>query len=320
MGYGDYSIEAHRVITRQRERKDYSEVFGRRSLDPAMDPKGVRWRESRDSPDHPASLAIAFALDVSGSMEDVPITLAKETLPTFMELVGTVVDSPQVLFMAFGNAYTDESPLQVGQFESTAELMDRWLSGVHLEMGGGGVGESYGLAMYFAARHTKLDCLEARGRKGYFFMTGDEPPFVWTGPDHVGAVLGQELAEEIRIEDMLEELQRSWEVFFLIPDPERARHPQVGPVWQVLLHEHCIILDSAADTALVAALCVGIRERVLTEPGAVRVKLAELGVAAGDHDRLLDKVRPLLDMVLESRQLAPPERLEEKSDDGSIQG
>jgi len=34
--------------------------------------------------------------------------------------------------------------------------------------------ESYELAMYFMARHTAMDCLDKRGRRGYLFLIGDE--------------------------------------------------------------------------------------------------------------------------------------------------
>lgn len=57
------------------------------------------------------------------------------------------VADPQVMFMAVGDATSDRAALQVGQFESTAELMDQWLTWCFLEGGGGGTGhESYELA------------------------------------------------------------------------------------------------------------------------------------------------------------------------------
>jgi hypothetical protein len=48
-----------------------------------MNPKGVRFRESRDSEAHPNTVSIAFALDVTGSMGKIPELLAKKELPTF---------------------------------------------------------------------------------------------------------------------------------------------------------------------------------------------------------------------------------------------
>ena len=84
------------------------------------------------------------------------------------------VEHPQILFGAVGDATCDRVPLQVGQFESD-NRMDDDLGRILLEGGGGGqMTESYELAMYFMARHTAIDCLDKRGRRGYLFIIGDE--------------------------------------------------------------------------------------------------------------------------------------------------
>ena len=115
------------------------QVFKQRSVHPLMDPHGVAFRESRDSAEHPNSLPIVFALDVTGSMGAIPEMLAKRELPQFMQgLLSAGVVDPQVMFMAFGDANCDKGPLQVGQFESTAQDIDRWLTWSWLEGGGGG--------------------------------------------------------------------------------------------------------------------------------------------------------------------------------------
>jgi len=83
-----------------------------------MNPFGVNARESRDSPAHPKSISIAFALDVTGSMGAIPDLLARKELPTFMKsLLDLGVDDPQVLFLFVGDATSDHGPLQVGQYE-----------------------------------------------------------------------------------------------------------------------------------------------------------------------------------------------------------
>ena len=45
---------------------------GARTVHPALNPYGVGVRESRDSAEHPASLAIAVLFDATGSMGAVP--------------------------------------------------------------------------------------------------------------------------------------------------------------------------------------------------------------------------------------------------------
>lgn len=125
MGYGFYSHEAHVALTRGRASLPTERVFEQRRCHPLMDPHGVRLRESRDSAAHPASLGIVFALDVTGSMGDIPVLLARAELPTFMTAILDLgVKDPQVLFLAVGDVYSDSAPLQVGQFESGAKEMD----------------------------------------------------------------------------------------------------------------------------------------------------------------------------------------------------
>jgi hypothetical protein len=152
-------------------------VFTETAINNAMSPKGVKVRESRDSEEHPESLAIVVALDETGSMGTVPHHLVKEGLPNLMDrILKAGVKDPQVLFLGVGDHECDDAPLQVSQFESSDELLDKWLTSVYLEgKGGGNEGESYALAWYFAGRHTAIDCLEKRGRKGILFTIGDEP-------------------------------------------------------------------------------------------------------------------------------------------------
>src|SRR3954468_11127361 len=112
MGYGSYSYEAHEAIATKRAALPAQQVFSQRKMHPLMDPKGVKFRECRDSPDHPNSIGIVFALDVSGSMGEIPEQIARKELPTFMKALGNAgVADPQVLFMAFQDCAGGVAPL-----------------------------------------------------------------------------------------------------------------------------------------------------------------------------------------------------------------
>ena len=155
-------------------------------MHPSLDPFDVGKRESRDSDEHPQSLAIAVLFDVTGSMGSVPRTLQKK-LPKLLGLLkdGGYAADPQLMFGAIGDATCDRAPLQVGQFESD-NRMDGDLERILLEGGGGGQKtESYELAMYFMARHTATDCFEKRGKRGYLFIIGDEMPYPAVKPREV---------------------------------------------------------------------------------------------------------------------------------------
>jgi hypothetical protein len=246
-------------MTSARTGRAQTEVFTQRQCHELMDPHGVTFRESRDSEAHPNSLGVIFALDVSGSMGAIPHKLAIETLPTFMKtMLEAGVTDPQVLFMGIGNAVSDRAPLQVGQFESTEKLMDQWLTWTYLESGGGGGNESYELAFYFAARHTEMDCLTKRHRRGYLFITGDEPPNPVVSASQVQRLIGDEIDHDIAISDIVEETQRSFEPFFLIPDLGRARN--VERAWRDVLGDRVIAMESPDDTSHVAAGLVSLLE------------------------------------------------------------
>jgi len=179
MGHGGYSSDSRtlRASAMGYATKSRQEIFSSKSMNNAMNPNGMDVRESRDSDEHPLSVAIVLALDVTGSMGSIPHHLVKEGLPEVMEgIMKRGEKDPQVLFLGIGDHEFDRAPLQVGQFESSDELLDKWLTDIYLEGGGGGNdGESYMLAWYFAWKHTSIDCFEKRGRKGYLFTVGDEP-------------------------------------------------------------------------------------------------------------------------------------------------
>lgn len=179
MGHGEYSTNRATLhsTTQNYANKSTEEVFKRRSIDNAMSPHAIDVRESRDSEDHPESLAIFLGLDVTASMGNIPHKLITDGLTHIM---GTIIEHgiehPQLLFAGIGDHKVDSAPLQVSQFESSDPLLDKWLKELYLEGGGGGNGgESYALAWYFAGYHTSIDCFEKRNQKGFLFTVGDEP-------------------------------------------------------------------------------------------------------------------------------------------------
>jgi hypothetical protein len=252
MGYGNYSHEAHVRLSKGRTKANRKQVFKQSKCHPAMNPYGVKLRESRDSADHPNSTPVVFALDVSGSMGEIPGQLAAQTLPTFMKtLEDAGVPDPQVLFMAVGQGSNDRAPLQVGQFESTAELMDQWLTRMFLEGRGGGGDESYELAEYFTARHTACDSWDRRKEKGFFFVTGDEPPNRAVFKNEVKGLIGDDLDADLGRSEMFQELCERWEPFFLIPDSGRG--VRMKPLWEKVYGNRCVVCATPDDVGYVAA-------------------------------------------------------------------
>ncbi|WP_433381672.1 hypothetical protein ACQPZX_17520 [Actinoplanes sp. CA-142083] len=240
---------------------DYSDS-GARGVHPALDPRGVGVRESRDSEEHPFSTPIAVLFDVTGSMGGVPRVLQTK-LPQLLGLLtrkGYATD-PHILFGAVGDATCDQAPLQIGQFESD-NRMDEDLARIMLEGGGGGQKtESYELAMYFMARHTSLDSMLKRGRRGYLFLIGDEMPYPRVSPTAVRRFIGDTLAEAVTTEQILAELRRTFDVYYLMPTAAGwGGDKEILTRWRGLLGQNVLELDDLDAVCETIALTVGIGE------------------------------------------------------------
>jgi hypothetical protein len=266
MGSGRWSTNVYDAAARYRAGTGASAFAysddGATTVHPDLDPFGVTVRESRDSAEHPESLGIAVLFDVTGSMLRVPRTLQTK-LPGLLGLLlrkGYVAD-PQILFGAIGDATCDRAPLQIGQFESD-NRMDDDLSKFLLEGGGGGqMTESYELAMYFMARHTSIDCFEKRGRRGYLFIIGDELAYSKVKAREVRDVIGGEISGNIRLADIVAEVRRSYDVYYIIP--EGSSHARDGGLldhWRGLLGQNVIRLDDPAAVCETIALTIGLAE------------------------------------------------------------
>lgn len=267
---------------------------GARTVHADLDPFGVGVRESRDSAEHPASVPIAVLFDVTGSMLGVPRTL-QTRLPDLLGLVlrKGYAEHPQILFGAVGDATCDRAPLQIGQFESD-NRMDDDLGKILLEGGGGGqMTESYELAMYFMARHTALDSLDRRGKRGYLFMIGDELAYSKVKAREVRQVIGDELAEDIPIAAMVAELTRKFDLYYIIPTgASHSGNERLLRFWQGLLGQNVIRLDDLDAVCETIALTVGLAEDAIDlEEGLEHLR--EAGSDAGASvSRALARIRP----------------------------
>jgi hypothetical protein len=227
-----------------------------------MNPRGVRLRESRDSDAHPESRAVGVLLDVTGSMQEVP-RIVQQNLPRLMGLLlrNGYLDHPQILIGAIGDATCDHAPLQVGQFESGIEIEED-LGKLFLEGGGGGqVTESYELAMYFMARHTALDCFEKRGKRGYLFVIGDEAPYPRVKRKEVERLIGDKLQADLTTEELIGELKRSFDVYFILPKmTHHWNNKSVHRRWVKLLGQNVLRLANPAGICELIASTIGLAE------------------------------------------------------------
>ena len=184
MGYGTWTTQSFADYSTSRGYSystttrsivgDYSaqDIFKSRRIDAALDPKNVR-RECCDSDDHPNSKPVILALDVTGSMGDGAVKVAK-SLNNIMENLYDSVEDVEFMVMGIGDLYCDSAPIQASQFESDIRIAEQ-LDKIYFEGGGGGNGyESYTAAWYFGLYNCELDCWK-RGKKGTIITIGDEP-------------------------------------------------------------------------------------------------------------------------------------------------
>lgn len=143
---------------------DAERVLNQKSIDPALLPKGF-WLECV------AKNPLVYCFDVTASMGRLP----KIIWDKWPGIVGQIMarnylPDPEMSITAVGDIRTDDSPLQVCEFDNLRNL-DRWLKRVHFEEGGGGQGsESYEMIAYYYLHYFKMPNAELP----IFLMTGDE--------------------------------------------------------------------------------------------------------------------------------------------------
>lgn len=196
---------------------DYSaqEIFKSRNIDEKLNPYNVD-RECCDTAEHPNTIPVILALDVTGSMGQSAVEVAKQLNVIMTELYNKINDV-EFMIMGIGDFSYDFAPLQVSQFESDIRIAEQ-LDKIYFEGGGGGNQyESYTAAWYFAARHTKLDCLK-RGKKGILITMGDETLNPYLPAERVKRVIGDTNQADIETEALYNEVINSYDVYHLAVD------------------------------------------------------------------------------------------------------
>lgn len=191
------------------------DLFTARRLDPALNPKNVM-RECCDSEEHPNTVPVILALDVTGSMGSAAADVAKKLNMVMTELYDRVADV-EFLIMGIGDLAYDHAPIQASQFESDIRIAEQ-LDKVYFEYGGGGNAyESYTAAWYFGVRHTSLDCWK-RGKKGIIITMGDEPLNPYLPHVPLSAAMGDSLQGDVDTKDLYEEVIDKFDVYHLAVD------------------------------------------------------------------------------------------------------
>lgn len=236
------------------------DVYKARTLDPILSPMNVM-RECRDSEEHPNTIPVILALDVTGSMGQAAVEVAKK-LNVVMTKLYDQIDDVEFCVMGIGDLAYDDAPIQISQFESDvriAEQMDK----VYFEFGGGGNSyESYTAAWYMGARHTDLDCW-SRGKKGIIITMGDERLNPYLPYTPLNNATGDGVQADIATKKLYKEVCEKFDVYHLDVNHRLGHDTGIEPSWlEVLDKQHFkeVTLDSIADT--IVDIIVGASEEV----------------------------------------------------------
>ena len=265
-----------RVISEAYERTPREEVFQQTACHPLMSPKDVRVRESRDSADIRVA-RIVFALDVTGSMGDIPESSpggAAEVHEGARRLRGA---DPQLLFMAVGDANSDE-----GAAPGRAVRVDRRAD----------------------ASLAHLEFMEGKGGGGTRVVRARP---LLPGPAHRPGLLGQAAEARLHVHDRRRApypavsrtrsrrssatTRRGRPRRGVVAAVQRRSTPSSYPgreaprrcerTWRELLGDHVIAMEGPEDTCYVAAGLVALTERVVPDLDGI----ARVVEAAGAPER-----------------------------------
>jgi len=213
-----YDSSGYATIANKYSTQDlYSSNF----LQDILNPYGVV-RQCCDSEEHPNTIPVILALDVTGSMGGAATAVARKLNEVMTRLYEQVPDV-EFCIMGIGDLDYDAAPIQISQFESDIRIATQ-LDKVYFEGGGGGNGfESYTAAWYMGSRHTDLDCWK-RGQKGIIITMGDEPLNPYLPKKRLAHVTGDNLEADIETSALYKEVTEKFDVYHLAVKDEDSSY------------------------------------------------------------------------------------------------
>lgn len=225
MGSGTWSTKAYASYSTSLG-KSYDTSSGRvsgqeytmRYLDPSLDPCKFSIRECVNSYEHPNTIPVILALDVTGSMGNSCKECA-EALGVIMSNLYKKYKDIEFCVMGIGDLAYDEAPIQMSQFESDVRIAES-LDKIYMEKGGGGNSfESYTAAWYMGLNRTKLDANE-QGRKGIIITMGDEELNPYLPKKQLNNIIGSTEQNDIETPELYKSVIEKFDVFHIAVDDD----------------------------------------------------------------------------------------------------
>ncbi len=224
MGSGRWTKESFKCYSAKLGR-DYADDTGRvsgqtytaRKIDKSLDPREFTVRECVNTPEHPNTIPVILALDVTGSMGEA----CSETAAALGVIVSNLYDKitdVEFCVMGIGDLAYDDAPVQMSQYESDIRIAEA-LDKIYMEHGGGGNAfESYTAAWYMGLKRTKLDCYDLQGRKGIIITMGDEPlnPYLPVKP--LNSSTNAKEQADIETRDLYRQASEKFDIYHIAVD------------------------------------------------------------------------------------------------------
>ena len=237
------------------------QTYTARYIDEKMKPYKVM-RECCNTDEHPNTIPVILALDVTGSMGSACKETA-EALGAIMADLYKRFKDIQIMVMGIGDLAYDKAPIQISQFESDVRIAE-WLDKIWLEFGGGGNSyESYSAAWYMGLYHTKLDAFDKQGRKGIIITMGDEPLNPYLPEGSIRSFVGDSLQGNIDTKELYNDACKKFDIFHIAVDSSsscyRRYKNSIKETFGELLGDR---LKIATINALSGTICECIEESV----------------------------------------------------------
>lgn len=210
--FASYSVSNNKTYHKDTGRVS-GQVFYQEHMDVSLDPKKFKIRECVDSEEHPNTIPVILALDVTGSMGSSCKETA-EALGTIMTNLYKKYKDIEFCVMGIGDLAYDRAPIQMSQFESDVRIAEA-LDKIYMEHGGGGNAyESYSAAWYMGLHRTKLDC-HKRGKKGIIITMGDEPMNPYLPGDELGEAINEKSQGDVNTKDLYKDAIEKFDIFHI---------------------------------------------------------------------------------------------------------
>ena len=225
MGYGtfttssflNYSVSNNKTYNATTGRIDSGQVWTSHKIDPSLDPRKFTERECVNSEEHPNTIPVILALDVTGSMGRA----CEETANALGVIITNLykkLEDVEFCIMGIGDLAYDDAPIQMSQFESDVRIAEA-LDKLYMEHGGGGNSyESYTAAWYMGLKRTKLDCFDKQNRKGIIITMGDEPLNPYLPFKNLNNCINGSEEKDVETKELYKKVTEKFDVFHIAID------------------------------------------------------------------------------------------------------